>query len=94
MVQENTQYTRLVPGRVCGWCGKPLCREHVEPGQQSVGVCSWCAEDEPQVVRFRERHDRYEYDRAGWASMICFWCGAGLFCIVIWWLAFKSLGIL
>ena len=86
MVQEN-QCVRLVPARICGWCGKPLCREHVEPGQQSVGVCSWCA------VR-RESGERYEYDKAGWASMICFWTGAALFSIVIWWLAFKSLGIL
>ena len=44
-MNNPNQYLRLVPARVCGYCGRPLSREHVEPGQQSVGVCLLCRTD-------------------------------------------------
>ena len=41
-IKSGTDSIHIVPARICGHCGLPLSRYHVEPGQQSIGVCLRC----------------------------------------------------
>ena len=56
-IKSGTDSIHIVPARICGHCGLPLSRYHVEPGQQSVGVCLRCRteddteEFEPPVMK-------------------------------------------